>query len=281
MSDHNVSNQPREYVLGTNRDELVRLGLQHRLWADRAHAIWRRAGLGPGQACLDVGCGPGYASFDIAQMVGSQGRVLGVDESDPFVEHVNDQARARGLDNVEAFVGDVQKLGDLAAVRPGSFDAAYTRWVLCFVADPSAVVAGVADALKPGGRFAIQDYFNYRALTLAPKREVFTTVIEAVARAWNEAGGDIDVMGSMPRLLDEHGLDVVDLRVDQRLARPGESMWNWPSTFWPNFLPVLEERGLISGDTRRDFEQQWASAARDPHTFIVLPPVFEIVAVKR
>src|SRR2546425_9457061 len=45
----------QEYVLGTNRDELVRLGLQHQLWARYAADAWERAGFGPGKKLLDVG----------------------------------------------------------------------------------------------------------------------------------------------------------------------------------------------------------------------------------
>src|SRR2546427_1403905 len=63
----------QEYVLGTNRDELVRLGLQHQLWARYAADAWERAGFGPGKKLLDIGCGPGYASLDLAARVGTRG----------------------------------------------------------------------------------------------------------------------------------------------------------------------------------------------------------------
>ncbi|MFY9341712.1 MAG: methyltransferase domain-containing protein, partial [Planctomycetota bacterium] len=76
-----MSEREREYVLGTGADELSRLGLQHRLWSDAAHQAWQRACIRPGQRVLDVGCGPGYAAFDLAQIVTAVGAVVGVDES--------------------------------------------------------------------------------------------------------------------------------------------------------------------------------------------------------
>jgi len=53
------------YVLGTHEDEAFRLGLQHSLWTEHAHAIWKRAGIGFGAKVLDAGCGPGFATFDL------------------------------------------------------------------------------------------------------------------------------------------------------------------------------------------------------------------------
>ncbi len=95
----------REYVLGTGNDELMRLAQQHRLWSDAAVQAWQRAGLAPGQRVLDVGAGPGFASFDLAQMVTSTGAVIAVDESTSFVGYANEQAQLRGQPQLRARVG--------------------------------------------------------------------------------------------------------------------------------------------------------------------------------
>ena len=102
----NKSETGKPYVLGTGEDELARLGLQHRLWADAAHVAWKKAGIYGGQRVLDVGCGPGYAAFDLAQLVTPRGRVIGIDESPNFIEHLNAQAAARGLTQLRGVVGE-------------------------------------------------------------------------------------------------------------------------------------------------------------------------------
>ncbi len=278
MSDHRT--ETREYVLGTDPVELDRLGVQHRLWGDAAHALWRRAGVQPGMRVLDVGCGPGYASIDLAQLVGHEGRVVGVDESEGFIGELNRRAGVLGLGQLGGRVGDVQSLGDLLGDEGDGFDAAFARWVLCFVPDPAAVIRGVVDRLKPGGRVVLLDYFNYEAMTIAPREPILDEVVGIIAEAWRARGGDPDVMGRMPGVLLDAGLEIEHLGVHQRVARPGEAMWAWPTTFYASFLPRLVETGFLSAELHRAFAAMWERASADPSRFKALPPVWEMVAVK-
>lgn len=269
-----------EYVLGTNSEESVRLGLQHRLWSAAAHKLWDRAAIQPGQSVLDLGCGPGHAALDLAQIVGPTGRVVAIDESAPFLKQLHDQAVARRHTHIERLLGDVQNLDEVLDGQTG-FDAAYARWVFCFLARPEAVVAGLAKAIRPGGVVAIQDYFNYeRTMTLAPRRPAFTKVVDAIAASWKANGGDTDIMGRLPGMLIKHGFRIDHLDVVQRIARPGSSMWHWPQSFWNTFVPRLVEMGFITEEDRVAFEKSWADAALDPGSFVQMPPVYELIATR-
>src|SRR3954447_23369954 len=104
MSQPATTQPDRDYVLGTHDEELQRLGLQHQMWRGQAYALWERARLGPGSNLLDVGCGPGFATADLSQLVGTRGHVTAVDVSEKFVDRV----KAHGLPNVETRVADVQ-----------------------------------------------------------------------------------------------------------------------------------------------------------------------------
>jgi SAM-dependent methyltransferase len=269
----------REYVLGTGLDELARLAQQHRLWSDTAHQAWQRAEIRPGQRVLDVGCGPGFASFDLAQLVTSSGAVVGVDESATFVQHANEQARARAMPWLTARVGDVQRLGTvLTGERP--FDLAYARWVLCFVRDPGAVLQGIAAALRPGGRVVIHDYFNYGAMTMAPRRRSHDLAVAATMRSWREQGGDPDVVARLPGLLAAAGFQLVHLQPHLRVARGRDAMFAWPDTWWRTFAPKLVQKGLLA---QADCDQLLADLAlmRASDTdFIECPTVYELVAVR-
>lgn len=268
------------YVLGTGDDELQRLGLQHRLWADAAHAAYRRAGITIGQRVLDVGSGPGFAAFDLAQLVTRQGAVVAVDESAPFLTHLEQQAHTRELPQLRARQGDVQRLGEVLG-NEAPFDLAYARWVLCFVSDPAAVVAGVAAALRPGGRFIVHDYFNYGAMTLAPRHPSHDRAVQATITAWRQRGGDPDVVGKLPLLLDAAGFTVEHLDVHQRIARGTDSMFAWMDTWWHTFVPKLVGMALMTAVEAADLLAELTRRRGDPHHFAHCPPVYEVIARKR
>ena len=74
---------------------------------------------------------------------------------------------------------------------------------------------------------------------------------------------------------------MVSLRPLVRLGRPGTALWDWPRTFFTNFLPALVEMGEITEDDRETFDREWAVRARDPSAYLLTPPMVEVVAMKR
>lgn len=267
----------REYALGTNEAEVVRLGVQHKLWSAAAFAIWERAGFRAGQTVLDLGCGPGYTSFDLAGLVNPGGRVVAVDESPRFIEELLRRQRSAGDTTIDARVGDVQSLD----LPKDSFDAAYQRWVLCFVKDPEAVIRGVAAALKPGGVFAIQDYVHYEGIVLAPLSRPFRRFIEVVADAWRSHGGDTEIAQRLPALLARHGLRTVEIAPLHRVARPQSQLWTWPSVFVDIYSRKLVEEGRLTPTERDALIEDWEAHGNDPSAFFVSPPMVDIIAVKQ
>ena len=101
----------------------------------------------PGDRVLDLGCGFGETTLQLASLVGEEGSALGIDVSEPFIEAAQKEAEAAGIANVEFTVADVQTLE-----LPREFDYAYARMGLMFFANPVAALRNVANALNPGGR---------------------------------------------------------------------------------------------------------------------------------
>jgi SAM-dependent methyltransferase len=214
----------------------------------------------------------------MAQIVTAAGAVVGVDESPSFVQHANRQAQIRGLPQVTAIDGDVQQLPQLLAAHE-PFDFAYARWVLCFVRDPEAVVRGIADRLRPGGRLVVHDYFNYGSMTMAPRRRSHDVVVQATMRSWRARGGDPDIAGRLPAMFAAHGLELTHLAVHQRIARGRDSMFAWPDTWWRTFAPKLVAMGEI---TQAECDEVIADlvAIRDGDGFVQCPPVYELIATR-
>ncbi|MFZ4686102.1 MAG: class I SAM-dependent methyltransferase [Hyphomonadaceae bacterium] len=101
----------------------------------------------PGASVLDVGCGCGDTSLAVATLVGTLGRVVGVDVSAPMLEVA--RRRAVGIGNVTFLQADAS-----TAVLAGPFDVLISRFGVMFFDDPVAAFTHLRRALKPGGRFA-------------------------------------------------------------------------------------------------------------------------------
>jgi SAM-dependent methyltransferase len=272
MTASDASAAEREYVLGTNDQELVRLGLQHQIWRGVAYEAWERAGFVPGMRLLDVGSGPGYTTADLAELAGPAGHVTAVDISQRFVAFL----RSRNLTNVEVLLGDVQEMG----LPAEHFDGAYSRWVMCYLPHPQRVIERVARALKPGARFVVQDYFNYTGVMLAPRSEAFQRVIAAVQKSWREKGGDTDFGCRLPDLFARAGLRVTDVRPLVRIGRPHELLWRWPDTFFRIFVPALVKQGYLTESDHRAFQTDWEQHSHDPNAFFASPPMVEVIGEK-
>ena len=100
----------------------------------------------PGERAIDVGCGTGETTAELARAVGPGGQVLGLDISEPLV----DAARARKLVNARFEVGDAATF----AFEPARFDFLFSRFGVMFFAEPVAAFANFRRALKPTGRVA-------------------------------------------------------------------------------------------------------------------------------
>lgn len=103
--------------------------------------------LRPGLQVLDIGCGAGQTTVDLARTVAPGGHVLGVDISRPLLEVAR---RREGGPSVAFLEADAQT----HPFEPGAFDAVFSRFGVMFFADPEAAFANIHRALKPGGRLA-------------------------------------------------------------------------------------------------------------------------------
>ncbi len=105
----------------------------------------------PGERVLDVGCGFGTTALEVAQSVGSDGWVHGVDLSSVMIERAQQRAADSAMTNVSFEIGDAQ-VDTLAPHEP--HDAAVSRFGVMFFDDPIAAFANIRAAVRPGGRLA-------------------------------------------------------------------------------------------------------------------------------
>jgi SAM-dependent methyltransferase len=141
------------YALGHDEPELARLEHQARLLEPATVTILRLAGVGPGMRVLDVGTGLGDVAFAAAELVGSAGAVVGIDQESRVLESAQRRAVCRGLDNVTFEQGDAKTWR--ASHR---FDAIVGRLVLLYCPDPAAVIRHQCASLSSGGVYVAMEF---------------------------------------------------------------------------------------------------------------------------
>ncbi len=107
------------------------------------------ARVAPGEAVLDIGCGCGDTTFEIASQVGASGQVYGVDVSRPMLAVAGKRLKAKGLSQLTFAEADAS-----AAELPGDRDLLFSRFGVMFFDDPPAAFAHMRKSLKPTARMA-------------------------------------------------------------------------------------------------------------------------------
>jgi len=265
-----------EYVLGTQSDELDRLQMQHELWADAARAQWRIGGFGSGQTLIDLGCGPGFATRELAGIAGAGGKVIGVDVSKRFLEHAKVYANDGNDAGVEMIHADAQDV----SIGEGIADGLYSRWVLSFTPEPERVIGHISRAMKPGGTVVIQDYVSWASLLWAPMNETLGVLRRSIMSMYEAQNADSSVGQKLPSMLVRHGFEIREVRPLHRIARPGEPLWKWPTVFFRTFLPKVVEAGHMTQSEFERWDAEWRELERTPGAFFMTPPQVEIIADK-
>jgi arsenite methyltransferase len=107
----------------------------------------------PGQVVLDLGCGAGTDLLIAAQMVGPEGRAIGIDMTVTMLERARRSAAEMGLENVELHQGLIESL----PLEDESVDVVISNGVIDLVPDKDAVFAEIDRVLRPGGRLQVAD----------------------------------------------------------------------------------------------------------------------------
>jgi SAM-dependent methyltransferase len=269
-------NRDRDYVLGTHDEELARLGLQHRVWRSVVLDCWQRAGITVGSRALDVGAGPGYATVDLAEIVGPTGKVVALERSRNFIRAMEAACRARSLTNVKIHEMDLMQ----EELPKADYDFAWCRWVVSFVSDPALLIRKLARVMPEGSVSIFHEYGHYETWRFFPRLPMHERFREHVIATWRESGGEPDGAVKLPELLANNGFVIRSARPHVFCLRSKDYMWQWPATFIETYLPRLIEIGRIDQSFADHVRAALANAEKNPNALMITPLVLEIIAEK-
>jgi ubiquinone/menaquinone biosynthesis C-methylase UbiE len=162
-------------------------------------------GLTGGEKVLDLGCGLGDDTFAIARLVGSQGRVVGVDISESMIFEARRRAASQGFP-VEFMVDDAQAL----RFEDATFDACRTERMLMHVPDAERAFIEMVRVIRRGGRLSVFDFDWDTQIVDSP----YTETTRLITRSFCDSFKNGWIGRRLPRLFKQHGM--MDVRVSPR-----------------------------------------------------------------
>jgi SAM-dependent methyltransferase len=256
------------YVIRGGVEGRERLRLLSEVMGPSTRDLLAAVGIPGGAACLDAGCGGGDVTLALAGVAGPAGRAIGVDLDDVKIDLARQEAERRGVANVSFEVRDV------ADWEPGeSFDVVYARFLLSHLPEPGRLLAAVRHHLRPGGVIVLED-IDFRGHFSEPECPALERFVELYTKSVQSRGADPNIGPRLPGLLRHAGLSGIQMRLVHPAALEGGIKLLTCVTF-ENIAEAVVKDGLIQPDELQEtIESLWAFA-RDPHTIVGGPRVFQ------
>jgi ubiquinone/menaquinone biosynthesis C-methylase UbiE len=230
----------------------------------RSHR-WRTAGnsaayltgkLAPGMSLLDVGCGPGTITADLAERV-APGPVTAVDAAAGSLAEARQTAADRGLRNMSFAVADVHAL----SYPDGSFDVVHAHQVLQHLADPVLALREMRRVCVPGGIVAARDA-DYEAMTWYPAIPALDEWLALYRRVARANGGEPDAGRRLHSWAREAGFTEVTCTVSTWCFATPEERAHWSGTWSERIVKSALAgqaiaRGMATGEDLERLAEGW------------------------
>ena len=256
--------QAGEYALATGQAAALRLHLLHRCYSPVGRRVLLEAGLKPGMAVADFGCGVGATTAMLAEMVGPTGRVVGVDLSGAQLEQGRAHCRAQGIENATFVEASAYSTG----LPRASFDLAYCRFLLLHLTDPAAALREMRDVLKPGGILVVEDGNLLSASSVPPSAlRVFADLWDKLAptRGVNYALAD-----NLFHLVKSAGFGELKITIHQPAFAEGDEKQLLKMSV-EEIGPACIASGLITEEELKASIAEMDRATKDPEILALAP----------
>jgi SAM-dependent methyltransferase len=226
------------YPFADRAAEDERLIAQGRVFDPLTRRLLRHAGIAPGMRVLDLGSGAGNVARLVAELVGPDGAVVGVERDPAAVELAQ---RRTDAGNVEFRVGDAETL---EGVEDG-FDAVVGRLVLMYLADPVAALRRAAARVRPGGLICMHEA-DLEYLPASPQTPLWGQVHAWFLEALEKAGIERRMGPSLFTAFRAAGLPVPRLLVEAFAeGGPDAPAWCWANVM-SAAVPLMERMGVAT-----------------------------------
>jgi len=260
--------QTEKYVIRGGVQGLERLRLLSEVMGPFTRRLLAEVGVPAGSTCLDVGCGGGDVTFELARAAGPMGRVVGVDIDETKLNIARQEAAQHGLSNIEFKVRDVTQW------EPDElFDLIYARFLLTHLPDPGALLSTLRRHTRVSGVVIFED-IDFRGHFAEPSCPALVQYVDWYTKLVQRRGADPNIGPRLPRLLREAGFENVQMQLFHPAAMVGGIKLLTCVTLENIAEAVLQGKLATEEQLRVTIEELYAFA-HDPHTIIGGPRVFQ------
>jgi ubiquinone/menaquinone biosynthesis C-methylase UbiE len=259
------------YVIRGGREGFERLQVLGAARRATTLELFELAGLRPGMRCVDLGCGGGDVTLDMAALAGPAGRVVGIDVDPAKLEFAREAARERGLANVAFEAADVNQWAG-----PGEYDLVYCRFLLQHLARPVDLLRRMWDATRAGGVLAVEDA-DLEGLFCDPDNPGFSFYLRMYVEVLTRNGGDPGCARRLARYFRETGIPAPAMRLLQGVSADGDAKAMPLLTLEAIADSIVSSRLASAAQVTAAIENLRAFTTR-PDTLISDPRIFQVWA---
>jgi SAM-dependent methyltransferase len=193
----------------------------------------------PGMSVLDVGCGTGAITADIAHAVGPNGRIAGLDRDESLLviarsDHV--------LPNLRFVNGDILNFS-----LDESFDIVTAAGVLQWINPPELAITRMVQAAARLGKIVALDYNHYNNAWEPDPPTGFMRFYKAFLE-WRSANGWKNRMADcLPGLFESQGLERIQIHTEDEIARRGDPAFATASAIWLHVIETIGPQLVMAG----------------------------------
>ncbi|MCY4524611.1 MAG: methyltransferase domain-containing protein [Halobacteriovoraceae bacterium] len=265
-----------DYILSEQMDEIERLKSQSDIWSEETRAFWKQAKIKVGMKGVDMGCGPGFACVELAEIVGESGSMTAFDGSENYLAYLKSQIKERQIKNIEVKRGDILETN----LPDNHFDFIFTRMVLIYIPRLEKALEEFKRILKPKGMLLISDFYDYDQFNLNVDAPLFKKLVNLITRDFAERKADVKVGKRITRLLRESDFNVENMQAASKIAYSDDVAWQWPEGFFKIYIPDLLQRNKISSEQVDAFWREWKKLVSDKSVCFLGPALLQIIARK-
>jgi ubiquinone/menaquinone biosynthesis C-methylase UbiE len=265
--------EQKSYVIRGGIEGRERLRILARVMQPTTNILLNQVGIKQGMSCLDVGCGGGDVSFYLAKLVGSTGRIVGIDIDETKIEIARKEAIENKILNIEFRVSDINEVEGKA-----EFDIVYARFLLTHLQDPVNALKKIFSELKPGGLVVLEDV-DFNGHFCFPENEAFKRYVQLYSEVVNIRGGDPNIGPRLPNLLKETGFEKIKVNVVQPAGIDGEVKMMAAITM-ENIAHAVMSTALATGEEIDDILKNLYELAMDKESFCSIPRIVQTWAYR-